>query len=286
MRLVTVLLALSLCAPARLPTWGSKGHEIAAAAALRDLPAVLAPRFQGQEETLAAHVNDPDRWRESDPNEGPRHYLDSEPYGGPDAVPRDIQAARAQLGEDEFQRDGQVPWVIQDRVRDLAGAFQGGDPDQAAFQAAILCHYVGDLCVPLHTTENHDGEQTGQKGVHHRWESGLVSRLGDWQPEARTPVLGPDPLLAPWAWLRDSYALVATVLSDDAAASNAGAGAWAGAAPELERESRYWQVFERLEEPRVKEQLTLAGQRTAQMILLAWNLAGQPERARSGHAED
>jgi hypothetical protein len=29
----------------------------------------------------------------------------------------------------------------------------------------------------------------------------------------------------------------------------------------------------------VKEQLDLAGQRTAQMILLAWTLAGKPEPA-------
>ena len=174
--------------------------------------------------------------------------------------------------EVEFAKDGQVPWVIQDRVQDLAAAFQDGDPGKVAFQAAILCHYVGDLNVPLHTTVNHDGEATGQKGVHHRWETGLVDRLGDWEPEVRAPVLGPEPLFAPWAWLQESYALVATILQDDLAASQS----ISGVAPELERESPYWHRFRQLEEPRVKEQLTLAGQRTAQMVLLAWNLAGKP----------
>jgi hypothetical protein len=272
MRLSPVLLALSLCAPAPLAAWGRKGHEIVAAAAYRDLPPVVAPWFQGQEATLTGHVNDPDEWKQDDPSEGPRHYLDSEPYGGPGAVPRDRYAAQDQLGMDEFRKDGQVPWVIQDRVQDLAAAFQDGDPGKVAFQAAILCHYVGDLNVPLHTTVNHDGEATGQKGVHHRWETGLVDRLGDWEPEVRAPVLGPEPLFAPWAWLQESYALVATILQDDLAASQS----ISGVAPELERESPYWHRFRQLEEPRVKEQLTLAGQRTAQMVLLAWNLAGKP----------
>jgi hypothetical protein len=35
-------------------------------------------------------------------------------------------------------------------------------------------------------------------------------------------------------------------------------------------------VFQRLEEPVVKEQLTLAAQRTAEMVALAWTRAGMP----------
>lgn len=38
----------------------------------------------------------------------------------------------------------------------------------------------------------------------------------------------------------------------------------------------YWQDFGAAQIPHVKEQLTLAGQRTARMILLAWTLAGSP----------
>lgn len=125
MRLGSAFLALVCCA-CPLAAWGAKGHRMVAQAALRDLPPPVAAWFQGQEDTLPEHANDPDVWRSSDPLEGPRHYLDCEPYGGPGAVPRDLGAAQAMLGPEAFQEDGQVPWTIQDRVDTLARAFQGG----------------------------------------------------------------------------------------------------------------------------------------------------------------
>ena len=44
-------------------------------------------------------------------------------------------------------------------------------------------------------------------------------------------------------------------------------------AQESARQSYYWAEFTRLEGPVVQEQLNRAGQRTAEMILLAWTLA-------------
>ena len=267
-----LLPGLALCAALPLSAWGRQGHEIVAALACRDLPPALAPWFQGREQVLRDHVNDPDAWKQADPKEGPRHFLDSEAYGGPAAVPRAIQDAASRLGPEAFARNGQVPWTIQDRVQLLAAAFQTGDPDQVAFQAAILCHYVGDLNVPLHTTANHDGQFTGQHGVHHRWETGLVERLGDWQPEVRTAEPEPEAEFAPWRWLQQSFALVAPLLRDDLEAH----GPSPREVQEAARTSYDWTEFNRLEGPVVREQLNRAGQRTAEMILLAWTRAGQP----------
>jgi len=140
----------------------------------------------------------------------------------------------------------------------------------AALAAAILSHYVADLCVPLHTTVDRHGDRSGQHGVHKRWEVGLLDVIMDgegWLPEVRPATLGPDPLGAPWAWLRDSFSLVPGVLSDDLAAQRADPGGFGEA---------YWQAFGQSQIPHVKEQLTLAGQRTARMILLAWTRAGSP----------
>lgn len=178
MRLLPCMLALALLAPLPLAAWGRKGHDIVASLAFRDLPGEVAPWFQGREATLREHCNDPDEWRLADHREAPNHFLNADTYGGPALVPRSIRAARAQLGAEAFEQNGQVPWVIQDRVDRLARAFRSGDPAEAAWEAAILCHYVGDLNVPLHTSANHDGQQSGQLGIHHRWESGLVERLG------------------------------------------------------------------------------------------------------------
>jgi hypothetical protein len=270
MRILPCLLALCLCPPIPLSAWGRLGHERVAAAALLDLPPDLADWFRGREDTLPAHANDPDHWKQSDPLEGPRHYLDSEYYGGPAAVPRAKADAEAKLG-DAFQAAGQVPWVVQERVDTQAGAFASGDPEAVAFQAAILCHYVGDVQVPLHTTANHDGQLTGQHGVHARWETGLVEGLEGWAPEVRPASLGTDPAGAPWDWLQASFAQVAPLLDADRTASQAetlAAGRRHGPA--------YWQVFMDLEGNRVREQLNRAAQATARMILLAWTQAGSP----------
>jgi len=42
-------------------------------------------------------------------------------------------------------------------------------------------------------------------------------------------------------------------------------------------DASYWTAFRQLQEPHVKEQLTLAAQRTAEMILFAWIRAGKPQ---------
>jgi len=272
MRISPCLLAFSLCASLPLAAWGRKGHEIVAALACRDLPPALAPWFQGREEILRDHCNDPDQWREHDRAENPRHFLNSEAYGGPAGVPPDRRDAIARLGQAAFEQDGLVPWVIQDRVQDLAQAFRAGDPGRVAYAAAILCHYVGDLSVPLHTTANHDGRLSGQHGVHHRWETGLVDRLGPWEPEPRPAVLGEGDWEAPFRWLQQSYARVAPLLRDDLESRRPGEAEFQWHA----RNSHYWTEFGRRQGPAVQEQLALAGQRTARMILLAWSMAGSP----------
>ena len=272
MRILACLLTLSLWPPQPLAAWGHKGHEIVAALACRDLPPELSPWLQGREDILRDHVNDPDGWRNSDPLEGARHFLDSEAYGGPGSVPLAMTDAQARLGPVEFAKDGQVPWVIQDRVQELVKAFQGGDPAKVAFAAAILCHYVGDLNVPLHTTANYNGQFTGQTGVHARWETGLVERLGAWDPEVRTATLNDHAYFDPFLWLRQSNARVQPLLQDDLDATGPGPAETQWNA----RNSNYWHEFSRLQGTTVKEQLARAGQRTAQMILLAWTLAGKP----------
>jgi hypothetical protein len=280
MRLCTCTLALLCLLPAPLRAWGRRGHEIVATLACRDLPAGPAAWFQGAESTLRDHCNDPDLWKEGDPTEGPRHFLDSEAYGGPAGVPLSRAEAEARLGTEAFLRNGQVPWVVQEQVDRLAEAFQAGDPDTIWFRAAILSHYVGDLNVPLHTTANYNGQFTGQKGVHHRWETGLVERLGDWQPAERVAVLEPDARNAPWRWLRESFVLVAPLLRDDLEAHGGGFEDL-----EPERQSTYWREFNRTQGPVVRDQLNRAGRRAAEMILLAWEQAGRPARQARRNAK-
>ena len=269
---LAILLASAPALP--LPAWGALGHQMAATYAVQDLPPELAAWFAGRANVLHDHANDPDHWKQHDPLEGPRHYLDAEVYGGAAQVPLSEDDARAQVGAEVFQKNGQVPWAIQAQVDRLATRFATGDPGQVAFEAAILSHYCADISVPLHTTSLHDGRDPSQHGVHRRWESSLLERIVDeegWAPEARPAQLGEEPGAAPWGWLREGFDLVPRVLADDLQAAEA-----AGRDGVEPLGPAYWKVFQRLEGPLVKEQVTLAANRTAQMILLAWTRAGMP----------
>lgn len=260
MRLSPILLAACLILALPLSAWGRKGHQILARVALQDLPPGPAAWFEGLEATVVDHSSDPDEWKH-DHLEGPRHFLDMDRYPG--QVPTLISEAREQLGPKLFQRAGQLPWTIQDRVRLLTKAFKAGDRQEVALQASWLSHYVGDGHVPLHTVSNYDGQFTGQKGVHSRWEVGLVDRM-EGAPAIRTAALEPNLLQAPFRWLEATHALVPALLADDKAAKEAG-------------QETYWTRFNLAQGPIVKEQLAKAGQHTAQLILLAWTQAGRPE---------
>lgn len=43
--------------------------------------------------------------------------------------------------------------------------------------AGPMAHYVADLAMPLHVSENYDGQLTGQKGLHHYFEEDMVDLL-------------------------------------------------------------------------------------------------------------
>ena len=56
----------------------------------------------------------------------------------------------------------------------LQKAFEQKNVDLILKHSADIGHYIGDAHVPLHTTENYNGQLTNQKGIHGLWESRLV----------------------------------------------------------------------------------------------------------------
>ena len=55
----------------------------------------------------------------------------------------------------------------------LTEAFKVKDINKILYLSADIGHYIGDLHVPLHSTENYDGQFTNQSGIHALWESRL-----------------------------------------------------------------------------------------------------------------
>ena len=268
------LLGACLCTP--LAAWGDAAHRLVIAQAVKRLPPGLAAWLRTQEVFLGEHASDPDAWKRHDSKEGARHFLDADRYGGPKAVPRDIEQAMRQLGSRAFAKAGQAPWVVQDRFRDLVRAFESGDRKEVALCAAILSHYIADLQVPLHTTSMFDGADPNQRGVHRRWETGLVERYLDPSSLSREPIrMEPDPMGAPWRWLQESFGLVKGLLADDLEAGDFDQKAIRG----KRRSGAYWPVFQERQGRIVRHQLDLSVERTAQMIAAAWRAAGSPRRS-------
>jgi hypothetical protein len=99
----------------------------------------------------------------------------------------------------------------------MSGAMRDGEWTNAVRFAGALGHYVADLHQPLHCTENFDGRETGNDGIHLRWESEMPTRIG---PRTRPHEAMPADYLAhPWtnilAWAQASHELVPHILEAD-----------------------------------------------------------------------
>ncbi|GAB4405654.1 MAG: hypothetical protein OHK0039_06850 [Bacteroidia bacterium] len=174
--LLRSVLALALLA-ATLPAqgWGFWAHQRINRLAVFTLPPEMLALYKANIEYLTEHAVDPDKRRYAVDGEAARHYIDIDRYGTwpfPD-LPRDWDSAVAAFTEDTLQAYGIVPYHLPRAVYQLKAAFEAGDLERILKVSADLGHYVGDAHVPLHTTENYNGQLTGQKGIHGFWESRL-----------------------------------------------------------------------------------------------------------------
>lgn len=78
---------------------------------------------------------------------------------------------------DSFSMHGLLPFRIRSVYKQLENAFREKDVKKILRLSADLGHYIGDAHVPLHTTENYNGQLTGQDGIHAFWESRLPELL-------------------------------------------------------------------------------------------------------------
>lgn len=198
--------------------WGFYGHKRINRMATYTLPPKMFGFFKRHIDFISDHAVDADRRRYADPAEAPRHYIDIDHYahGGQDPfalVPRRWNLAVEKFTEDTLQAYGIVPWHIQLVLLRLTKAFQRGDVDGILYYASDLGHYVGDAHVPLHTTENYNGQLTDQHGIHAFWES----RIPELSADGYDHLLGrasylDDPLDAAWNAVHDSNVRVDSVL--------------------------------------------------------------------------
>ena len=110
-----------------------------------------------------------------------RHFIDIESFEEktPDQFPATMAALTAKYNADFLQKNGILPWYIEEVTEKLTNAFRQRRKSDILFLAADLGHYLADSQMPLHTSVNHDGQFTDQKGIHAFWESQLPEVFGE-----------------------------------------------------------------------------------------------------------
>jgi len=159
--------------------WGFFGHKRINRIAVFTLPQEMFGFYKDHIEYLTEHAVDPDKRRYAVEGEAQCHYIDLDHYYKPGEdpftiMPRKWYDAVAKFTEDTLQTYGIVPWHINVMKLKLQKAFETKNVDLILKYSADIGHYIGDAHVPLHTTENYNGQMTGQRGIHGLWESRLV----------------------------------------------------------------------------------------------------------------
>ncbi|SFV28913.1 zinc dependent phospholipase C family protein [Thermoflavifilum thermophilum] len=210
-------IALMVCVSLFSLSWGIWGHQHINRAAVFALPDSMRVFFFNHIDYLTEEAAVPDlrKYVIGDQSEPDRHYIDLEKFGDHpfDSLPETWDAAVRKYGEKKLHEAGILPWYIQQMEQKLEQAFRNRRTDEILFIAADLGHYIADAHVPLHTTINHDGQLTGQRGIHAFWESQLPELFGNQYNFHVAPARYiPDIQAEVWKIIRHSHQLSDTVL--------------------------------------------------------------------------
>lgn len=200
--LIVFILLLSLKSHA----WGKRGHETVGSLAAQ----LLAEKHKGSEFLknhsfdMGYYNNVPDIVWKSDPEtykkEFFQHFVDMEEF-------RSVKEWSSNKGEffkkhpNIKETAGRSFWRIQGLNDELQSITSKLMPSQNLeslknvktsedkikqqhqnqslwlLYAGVMGHYIADLAMPLHVTNNYDGQKTNQKGIHKWFEETLVDEL-------------------------------------------------------------------------------------------------------------
>ncbi|MFZ9694537.1 MAG: zinc dependent phospholipase C family protein [Chitinophagaceae bacterium] len=205
-----------LCLQTTAHSWGFFGHQRINYYAVFLLPPEMMVLYKPHIQFLEEHAVDPDKRRYAVEEEGPRHYIDLDHYGPAPYVslPRSWKEAVDACGEDSLNKYGIVPWWVQTMLYRLTEAFRKKELLAILKLSAEIGHYVSDAHVPLHACSNHNGQQTGQRGIHGFWESRIPEILAEenWDFLVGKAKWIPDPGAFIWKTVLQSAASADTVL--------------------------------------------------------------------------
>ncbi len=278
--------ALVCLALVPLHGWGYQAHREVNGRAVDLLSGPLGEYFQQQRHWLVALSTDPDQRRQFLSTEGPNHYIDLEYYDAPpiSVIPIHRQAAEEKFGREKLPEWGTLPWHLLGVTNALKEAFENGEWERSVVLAADLGHYVADGHMPLHTTVNYNGKETGNEGIHHLFESTMIRRhFSDYQPSGLeiTPIENPGESV--FAWMEESFGYIDQLLAADSAGRSGLTKAEVAtlsqgySADPVSIPDAYLDHLYEATGPLAWQQLDKAITRSAALWLWAWEQAGRPQ---------
>lgn len=292
--LLTVLVVFFLLPKQSSQSWGFYGHKRINRMAVFTLPPEMVTFYKTHIEFITNHAVDPDKRRYGVEGEAERHYIDIDHYGEHafDSVPKFWKQAVAKFTEDTLRAYGIVPWQIEKHYYKLMNAFKDENLDGILHYSADLGHYIADAHVPLHTTENYNGQLTGQKGIHGFWES----RIPELKAEDYDYFVGrakyiDSPIKQAWKIVYASHMAVDSVLTFEAMLNKSfpqdqkyayeNRGSLMTKVYSAEYTNRYDLMIKGQVERRMRESIMMVGS----LWYTAWIDAGKPNLDKLGNKE-
>jgi hypothetical protein len=171
-----ILLVVWLLACSSGQAWGPQANQLVNRWAIQTLPEPLQAFFQAYTAVILGHANDPDLWMKKDRYEQFRHYIYLDDYGRFPylKLPHSYQVAVREYGSRHILRDGTLPWQIGEFSLRVTNDMRAQNWNKTMVDAAALAYYVSDAHDPLKTTENFNGQLTGETGLANRFSVDLV----------------------------------------------------------------------------------------------------------------
>lgn len=196
--------------------WGFFAHKKINKHAVFTLPIEMIAFYKYHIYFITENAVNPDKRRGVVEGEAPKHFIDIDHYGD-DALwnmPRYWNDAIKVYDQRELMQHGILPWHIYHMKHMLTKAFREKDALKILKLSADLGHYIADANVPLHTTENYNGQLTGQDGIHGFWESRLPELFFDnYDLLTRKATYVKDPQERAWKAIVTAHQAVDSLLS-------------------------------------------------------------------------
>ena len=267
---IIIIIAFFFCG------WGKVGHEIVNGNTAKLFPAEMH-YFVSWSDYLQAHASDADNRKSSDPTEAHKHFIDIDAYPefvANGRISQSYDSLVAKHGESFVSDQGVLPWAILNCVDSLTNQFRRKDWIKAKQTASDLGHYVADSHMPLHITQNYNGQMTNQRGVHSRYESGMVDKYQSQitiTADTAEYISGISNFV--FSYIYKNYKYVDSVLQDDKiATSDAGST----------RSDAYYQKLWDLTGNFTIQLLSNASHILASLIYTSWVNAGKPLPVEAG----